>query len=394
MKRFSFDPFSKRRIPIAWLLLKKQPTKLLVAVLGVAFASILILMQLAIQDALYNSSVAIFNKFNTDLVVLNPQSASLTGIAGFPESRLADVYADKSVDDIYPVRWRYVKWRLPGDDMSRWSIGIGINPSQPVFNDPAVKEQQGKLTVESRVLYDVLSRPEFGPVKELFNSGKTVNAFVNDHRLRVAGLVRLGPSFGYDASFITNINTINAIFPPKEERIIELGLVKLRPGADPVQTASRIRKSLSPDVTIMTRDDLVSTEKSYWSTSKPIGTVFAFCAVMGLSVGSMMVYQLLSMDVTFHLPAYALMMSIGYRRLRLERIVFNEGLILSVLGFPVAWLVSSILCMLITANTSLPMDLPLKTVVATFLLIVSMCCASSLFAMSKLNDADPSELFG
>lgn len=394
MKNFFLRPFAKRRIPIAWLLLKKQPTKLLVAVLGVAFAAILILMQLAIQDALYNSSVAIFNKFNTDLVVLNPQSASLTGITGFPETRLSDVYADKDVTAVYPVRWRYVKWRLPGDNMNRWAIGVGINPTQPVFTDKDIQRQQSKLTTSNRILYDVLSRPEFGPVGKMYRSGKTVTAFVDNRRVKVDGLVRLGPSFGYDASFITNLETINDLFSATEDRAIELGLVKIKPGSNPAQVAARIQKTLQPDVVIVTKDDFVSTEKSFWSTSKPIGTVFAFCAVMGLSVGCMMVYQLLSMDVTFHLPAYALMMSIGYRRLRLERIVFHEGLILSVLGFPVAWIVSSALCMVITANTSLPMSLPLKTVGATFVLIVSMCCASSLFAMSKLNDADPSELFG
>lgn len=393
MSLLRFDFFSRRRLPLAWLLLKKQPSKFLVAVLGVAFASILILMQFAIQDALYNSSVAIVSKLDADLFLLSPQTASLTGLTGFPEARLADVYADDAVRDVYPLRWRYVKWRIPGDTMGRLAIGIGINPSQRVFNDQAIQKQQQQLTVDNRILYDVLSRPEFGPVGQRFQAGQTVISYASDNRIKVAGLVRLGPSFGYDSSFITSIATINSIIP-EARGTVELGLIKLKSGSNPDKAVDRIRKSLPPDVTVVTRNDFIAAEKSYWSTSKPIGAVFAFCAVMGLAVGSMMVYQLLSMDVTFHIPAYALMMSIGYRRFRLERIVFHEGLILSVLGFPLAWAVSWALCMAITANTSLPMGLPWPTVGATFVLIVSMCCASSLFAMSKLNDADPSELFG
>lgn len=393
MRTPRLDFFSRRRIPLAWLLLKKQPSKFLVAVLGVAFASILILMQLAIQDALYNSSVAIVNKLNADLFVLSPQSSSLTGLTGFSKDRLADVYADEDVRTIYPLRWRYVKWRLPGDTMGRLAIGIGINPTQPAFTDPTIRAQQGKLTVDNRILYDVLSRPEFGPVAKRFETGQTVISYASDNRIKVAGLVRLGPSFGYDSSFITSIATIDTIYPG-EAGNVELGLVKLKPGRDPEQAAIRIRKRLPPDATIVTRKQFISTEKDYWATSKPIGAVFSFCAAMGLAVGSMMVYQLLSMDVTFHIPAYALMMSVGYPRARLERIVFHEGLILSIIGFPVAWAVSTALCMAITANTSLPMNLSPPIIGTTFVLIVSMCCASSLFAMTKLNDADPSELFG
>lgn len=393
MKWSDLDLFSRRRLPIAWLLLRKQPSKFFVAVLGVAFASILILMQLAIQDALYNSSVAIVNKLDADLFVLSPQSASLTGLTGFPEARLADVLGDAEVKEVYPLRWRYVKWRMPGDNMGRLAIGIGINPTQPAFTDPDIQKQQSQLTINNRILYDSLSRPEFGPVGKRLQAGQTVISYANDNRIKVAGLVRLGPSFGYDSSFITSITTINTMVP-ESAGTVELGLVQLKPGSNAADAAARLRKRLPPDVTVVTKNDFVAAEKSYWSTSKPIGAVFAFCAVMGLAVGSMMVYQLLSMDVTFHIPAYALMMSIGYRRFRLERIVFHEGLILSVLGFPVAWAVSWTLCMAITANTSLPMSLPLPTVAATFVLIVSMCCASSLFAMSKLNDADPSELFG
>ena len=107
----------------------------------------------------------------------------------------------------------------------------------------------------------------------------------------------------------------------------------------------------------------------------------------------MMVYQLLHMDVTFHLPAYALLMSIGYRRQRLEMIVFVEGLILSGLGFPLAWIVSAFLCYLVTTNTSLPMVISIQMVATTFLMILFMCSTSALLAMGKIKDADPADLF-
>ncbi len=381
-----------RSLPLAWLLLTRQPARLITAFVGVAAAGILILMQFGFQEALFNSSISIVSKFDADLVLLSTQSASLTGMAGFPEERLSSVVRSSEVESVMPVRWRYVKWRLPGEVQSRLAIAIGINPFQQVFRDSEIVSQQKLLGDRGRILYDSLSRPEFGPVQKQFEAGKNVVAYVGEHRLFVAGLVRFGPSFGYDSSFLTSIASLNEIFADSAGSI-ELGVVKLAPGSDPERVVREISPQLPDDVRLMTKSAFESYEKRYWANSKPIGFVFSFCSLMGLAVGAMMVYQLLHMDVTFHLPAYALLMSIGYRRQRLETIVFVEGLILSGLGFPLAWMVSAFLCYLVATYTSLPMVLSMQMVATTFLMILFMCSTSALLAMGKIRDADPADLF-
>ena len=385
-------PRFRRRLPLAWLLLTRQPARLITAFVGVAAAGILILMQFAFQDAMFRSSVSIVDKFDADLLLISSQSASLVGLAGFPEERLSSVLRSPDVQSVLPVRWHYVKWRLPGELQSRLAIAVGINPFQPIFNDPLISSQQHLLGAKDRVLYDSLSRPEFGPVKEQFEAGKKVVAYVGSHRLFVAGLVRFGPSFGYDSSFLTSIVTWNQLVPTSLG-LTELGVVKLAPGSDPDLVARRLSPQLPEDVVVMTKSAFESYEKVYWAKSKPIGFVFSFCSLMGLAVGATMVYQLLHMDVTFHLPAYALLMSIGYQRQRLEMIVFTEGLILSCLGFPLAWLVGAFLCSLVVNYTSLPMILSPQMVVTTFLLILFMCSTSAMLAMGKIKDADPADLF-
>ena len=42
-----------RRIPLAWLLLTRQPMRLAVALAGITFAGILMFMQLGFRDALF-----------------------------------------------------------------------------------------------------------------------------------------------------------------------------------------------------------------------------------------------------------------------------------------------------------------------------------------------------
>ncbi|MCP9792836.1 FtsX-like permease family protein [Vulcanococcus limneticus Candia 3F8] len=374
------------------MLLKRQPVRLITAVLGVAFAGILILMQLGFQAALFNSSVSIVERFDTDLILLGRQSVSLTSLTSFPEARLAQLAGHPAVETADPMRWRYVRWRLQGSPEARLAIAIGIYPFQTPFADREIQAQQHLLDQPGRILYDRLSRPEFGPVQNNFQAGRDVIAFVGDERLRVAGLVNLGPSFGYDASFITSTTTFEDIFAD-DSRSIELGLIKLKRGSSLQQALKEMRPLLPADTSLISKKQLIDNEKSYWNTSKPIGFAFAFCALMSLAVGGMMVYQLLYTDVGHHLPSYAILLSIGYRRSSLERIIFEQGLILCLLGFPIALLSSHFLHIFVRNYTSLPMRMSTDVTLTTLLLIVAMCSTSALLAMNKLKDADPSELF-
>ena len=65
-----------RRIPLAWLLLTRQPFRLLVALAGICFAVILMFMQLGFRDGLFDASVTVHKLFDADLVMISPRSMS------------------------------------------------------------------------------------------------------------------------------------------------------------------------------------------------------------------------------------------------------------------------------------------------------------------------------
>ena len=77
-----------RRIPLAWLLLTRQPARLAVALAGIAFAGILMFMQLGFRDGLFDASVTIHRQFDADLVLISPRTMSSIAMAGFPQRRL------------------------------------------------------------------------------------------------------------------------------------------------------------------------------------------------------------------------------------------------------------------------------------------------------------------
>ena len=385
--------WSGRRIPLAWLLLTRQPVRLAVALAGISFAGILMFMQLGFRDALFDASVTVHKMFNTDLVLMSPRTKSSISMAGFPRRRLVQALADPAVQGISPVHWNLLLWRNPETLGTRSILALGFEPGDPLFNDPALTAKASLLTQKGRVLFDERSRDEFGPVASWFRQGRTVESEISGKRLRVAELFAVGPSFGADGNLLTSSETFLSLLPNTPPGSIELGLIRLRPGADPEAVAKRLRHNLPKDVIVYTRNGFIEMEKDYWRSSTAIGFIFTLGAGMGFVVGCVIVYQILYSDVSDHLPEYATLMAMGYKLTSLLGVVAREGFLLAVLGYLPAYGAGVLLYGVIKGATKLPVQMDPDRAVVVFTMILVMCMGSAALAMRRLGDADPAEIF-
>lgn len=382
-----------RAIPLAWLLLTRQPVRLAVALAGISFAGILMFMQLGFRDGLFDASVTIHKEFDADLVLISPRTISSVSMSGFPRRRLVQSLADSEVAGITPVNWNLMIWRNPENRSTRSILAIGFEPNDPLFLDPELKIKAQALTQQGRVLFDEQSREEFGPVGEWFREGRTVETEVDGKRVRVAGLVGLGPSFGADGNLITSRETFLRLRPGTPPGSIEVGLIRVTPGADPVAVQARLQALLPQDVSVLTKSEFEEAEKDYWRSSTAIGFIFTLGAGMGFVVGCVIVYQILYSDVSDHLPEYATLMAMGYPLSSLLGVVAREGLLLAMLGYLPAYGVGQGLYALVRAATKLPVEMNTTRAVVVFSLILVMCMGSATMAMRRLADADPAEIF-
>ena len=382
-----------RRIPLAWLLLTRQPVRLAVALAGISFAGILMFMQLGFRDGLFDASVTIHRLFDADLVLISPRSTSSVSMAGFPRRRLVQAMADPAVEGITPVHWNLLLWRNPQTRGTRSILALGFEPGDPLFTDPALVPKARLLTQKGRVLFDELSRPEFGPVAKWFKSGRTVESEIAGKRVRVAGLVGLGTSFGADGNLLTSSETFLELLPNTPPGSIEMGLIRLQPGADPAAAIERLKRLLPDDVTVLTKQGFINFEQDYWRTSTSIGFIFSLGAAMGFVVGCVIVYQVLYSDVSDHLPEYATLMAMGYKLPSLLGVVAREGLLLAAFGYLPAYAAGQGLYALVRSATQLPVAMDTTRAITVFTMILVMCMASAALAMRRLADADPAEIF-
>jgi putative ABC transport system permease protein len=382
-----------RRIPLAWLLLTRQPVRLAVALAGIAFAGILMFMQLGFRDGLFDASVTIHRLLDTDLVLISPRSSSSVSMAGFPRRRLVQAMADPDVEGITPVHWSLLLWRNPDTRSTRSILTLGFEPADPLFTDPSLAPKAKLLQDRGRVLFDELSRPEFGPVADWFRDGRTVESEINGKKVRVAGLVGLGTSFGADGNLLTSQETYLQLLPNTPPGSIEVGLIRLRAGADADAAVKRLQRDLPDDVKVLTKDGFIAFEQDYWRSSTSIGFIFTLGAAMGFVVGCVIVYQILYSDVSDHLPEYATLMAMGYRLRTLLGVVAREGMLLAVFGYLPAYAAGQGLYLLVRNATQLPVSMNLTRALTVFIMILVMCMGSATLAMRRLGDADPAEIF-
>jgi putative ABC transport system permease protein len=208
------------------------------------------------------------------------------------------------------------------------------------------------------------------------------------------GLVEIGPSFGIDGTVMTSIDNWLRLFPDRPRDEIQLGLIRLKPGADAVAVRDELRATLPKDIEVLTKQDFIARERAYWNGATPIGFVFAFGAIMGLVVGMIIVYQILFADVSEHLNEYATLRAIGYRNAFVSGIVMQQAAILAVLGFVPGAAASAYLYKVAAGATRLPLYMTLERGLAVFGLMLLVCVVSGFLALRKVRKLDPAEVFG
>ncbi len=385
------------RYPLGWLQLRHRPLRLLVAVAGIAFAVLLIMMQLGFRSALFESAVRFHERFNYDIALFSPDSVFIVRPQGFSVRRLYQAQGDPAVVDVSPVHIFPAVFKNPWNSERRSINAIGFEPADDLLVTPGFTENQASLTRQDVVILDAASRPEFGPpgrsLTEAFAGEDRLKTEINDREVEIAGLFHMGTSFGIDGTILTSVDNWLRLFPDRERNEIQLGLLRLDPAADPDLVRDRLRERLPADVLVMTKADFVDRERAYWNSATPIGYVFAFGAIMGLVVGAIIVYQILFADVTEHLPEYGTLRALGYTNGFVSGIVLQQAVVLSVLGFvpgagAAVWLYGKA-----ASATNLPLYLTQERAVIVFGMTLGMCALSALLAVRKVRRLDPADVF-
>jgi putative ABC transport system permease protein len=390
--------FRSRRLPLAWLNLTHDPLRLLTSLSGIVFSVILMFMEFGFWNALMDSTAELVRKLDADdndLIMISASKHTLAAKAWFSLRRLYEARQFSAVEAAYPIsiEARASIWRNPVSGRARKIRVLAFNPDEPVFRPDVVSRASAEaLKRPDTALIDVLSKPVYGRPEA------GVAAVLSRRPIRIVGTFRLGTDFVTDGNLIMSDQNYLRYVPdrrldPPDLRDVDLGLLKVVPGADLPALVAALRRALPGDVAFSTRDELIDKEQRFWMSHTPVGTIFGFGMAMGFVVGAVICYQVLSSDIRAQLPEYATLKAMGYGDHYFTKVVLHEALILALLGFVLGLLASLLLDAGLVWGTGLLMELTPGRAGLVLALTVGMCTLSGCVAIRKLLSADPVELF-
>jgi putative ABC transport system permease protein len=387
-----FEQF-RRRTPLGWLQLSHEKSRLLVALSGIAFADLLIFMQLGFQAALYDSNTRLHRSLQADVIVIGSQTRNIQRISTFSRRRLyqaMDIPGVKSAEAMYVSN---MVWKNPQTRRDTEILVMGINPDRPAVNFPEVNQQLSEIKLPDTVLFDCAARGDYEKTIAQLEQDQTVKTELERRKVTISGLFQLGASFTADGTLITSDQNFLRLFPRQPASSVSIGLIQLQPNVNIKQTVAALQARLSNDVKVLTYAEFIEFENNFWRTNSPIGFIFSIGVSMGFVIGVIIVYQVLSTDVNAHLKEYATFKAIGYRHYYLLGVIFEEAVILALLGFVPGLGVSLGLYQLTRTATNLPMYMTVMRAVLVLLLTIIMCIISGAIATRKLQAADPADMF-
>jgi putative ABC transport system permease protein len=277
-------------------------------------------------------------------------------------------------------------YRNPETGSTRALLIMGLDPSRRDFR-AVTTEQMTALYRDDVILFDELSRPEFGPRQV------GVKTEAAGRAVTIVGLFRVGTGFGADGTVVCNEATFASMFAPRTVDDITLGLIRLEPGTDANEVAGRLRAMLPQDVVVKTRAEFLAAEQHYWIVKTSVGVIFGLGVAVAFLVGAAIVYQVLSADIANRLPEFATLKAMGYSKAYLTRVVLVQAAIIGVVGFVPGWLVSSALFAVTRNQAHLPMEMGVLLPPVVLALSIVMCGLSGLVALRKVHQVDPADLF-
>ena len=374
-------------LQVAWRILVDQKGRTALAAGGIFIAILLVFIELGFFVAVPQGGMLIYDHMRFDLLVCSNRYLFQAQSGQFPLARLAAARTVAEVAQASPVYLGAAKWQDANGGLRVDTSIIAIDPPAGVFAVPDIERQSAVLERPDTVLVDGASRSLFG----LLRPGRVVD--IAGRKMTIGGVYTLGTGFlGLGVVLASEANFFR-MFPERPPDMVNLGLVSLKPGADPDRVAQALRAIFPADTQVFTRPELVAHEVAYWTTRTATGLIFGSGLVISFVVGIMVLYQTLATQITRQLPQFATLKAIGYTDRYLDGIVLIESFLITAVAFVPALGAALGVYALVRSETLLPLALTVPQLGTVFAITLVMAAASAFLSLGGLRRADPAEVF-
>lgn len=380
------------RLPIGWLQLVHKRGRFAAALSGVAFANVLVFVQLGLMNSMGASTLRPYEFFQAGIMISAADANTLVEGGNVARQWMLQALADPDVVDGMGLFVANVPWDRGETDISLTTFGI--DPFRSEFIAPEIVADIDVLQVQGAAIIDRMARGLPQEEAAAIRLQTPLSFETQGGTLTTYATFAGGGGFGGDGYLLVSDQTFLSLFPARSSGAPDHILLRLRSGADPDAVAGRLRQLIAdPTLRIRSYADAMAQELRFQQTRRPTGVIFGFGVLIGVLVGIVIVFQVLSADVSDHLREYATFKAMGYGQGFFIGVVIEEAVILGLFGFIPGVLAGWGILTLMATVTTLPLFISFGMAVTVFLGTVFFSAASGMIATQKLAAADPADLF-
>lgn len=373
---------------IAWRNLVHDRVRFAVTLIGIAFSTILLGIQLGMLLNFMHTTSTLVDHGGADLWITAHGVRTVDLATPLEERRRFQALAVNGVAAAESHLLQFFFWKR-GDGVRETVIVIGIEPDAKMGTPWAMLPGQS--------VHDALSVPDGVIIDRLYAKKLGVDALgqvfeINDHRVRVTGFTQGIRTFTQSPYVFTSLRTARRLGNrADDDKGLTYVLIRLAPGFAPETVAASLAARM-PDVDVLLPGAFSRKSRNYWLFTTGAGTTMISSSILALLVGAVIVAQTLYASTMDRLPEYATIRAMGGPRSYLYKIVVKQAVIGGLLGYLVGITVVLLLAYL-ARNSSARPEVPWWLALAIGMTAVFMCVGASLVSLNKVTSIDPVKVF-
>lgn len=371
-----------------WLALKTlfhEKGRLFITLMGITFATILTVIQVAMYIGMMGNATAIIRHVDADIWVVSKNIQNFDFANPFPEERINRVRALPQVvwADKLLLAWGFLKLASGGREQVQI---VGFNPDSGVGGPWSLIEgtvtdvKGGRYMIADKTSEQRLGRLETGTVWELTS--------MQENRFKLVGISENIKSFTTAPMLFMAYNQARAFYPAQQTTFI---VAKVKDQKSIPQVADALRTSMK-DNDVFTRTGFIYKTVMYWTVQTGMGMGFFITALLGLTVGGAIVGQTIYANTMEHLQEFGTLKAVGAKNRDLYTIIFSQAGISAIIGYTAGILfILAVKGGIEKAGVSLYISAGL--LILLFLAILLTCLFSAYFSVRKVRKLDPVMVF-
>ena len=369
---------------LAWRNITKDYVRLAIAVVGVGFAVLLMMVQSGLLIGFAITTSSLVDNAKADFWIVPRGTKDVDQAGPMIERQKYLLMGVPGVEHVDSLVVHFADWKRP-DGGTESVIVVGVDPVQPALEPwNFIAGSTADLGIANAIVIDELYSQKLG----VSRVGQTVE--IMNRRARVVGITSRIRTFTQSPYVFTSLKNAKLLTGLRDEQTSYL-LVRAEPGADLGRLKAQLQSAL-PATDVWASNAFSWQTRMYWLVTTGAGTALLIAAILGVIVGLVIVSQTLYSATVERIEEYATIRAMGASNGYLKAIILRQSLLSGGAGYAIGTGVALVVAQLAERSSAAPI-LPTPLLLVLAAVTLGMCIAAARISIRRALTADAASIF-